>query len=63
MVVDLTGRPQWMLQYRIQEEKNIPVCMSVCMYKYNFYVCMYVCVLVHVYANSYIHIHSLALVR
>lgn len=25
MFVDLTGRPKWMSQYRIQEERNIPV--------------------------------------
>ena len=25
MFVDLTGRPKWMSQYRIQEERNVPV--------------------------------------
>ena len=25
-VLDLTGRPSWLVKYKIQEEKTVPVC-------------------------------------
>ena len=34
-VIDLTGKPEALLKYKIQDEKTVPVCMHVC-------VCVYV---------------------